>query len=212
MNNFIELTFKLKGSVIPADHGYLLFSALTKSLQGIHTKSNIAIHNISGEPTVNRLLKLNERSRLNFRLKSDDINLLLPLTGKYLNLGGHEIIIDTPQTYLLKTAPRLYSRLVTIKGYMEPALFLEAAANQLTAMGVKGKPHLVPSPESENNKQGKGSRSTYLRRTIRISGKEVVGFALNISELTAEESITVQEKGIGGRRHFGCGIFIPNRR
>ena len=42
--------------------------------------------------------------------------------------------------------------------------------------------------------------------------KEIVGFALRVEELTAEESIRLQEKGIGGRRRFGCGIFVPERR
>ncbi len=213
MKNTIELAFKLKGAVIPADHGYLLFSALTRAIETIHSISNIGIHSISGEPIDNRLLKLNDRSRLTFRLDSEEINLLLPLIGKYLDLGGHEIMIGTPQTYLLKPAARLYSRLVVIKGYMEPNLFLEAAVRQLEAMDISGKPCLVPLAEADEKKaDGKGTRSPYLRRTIRISGVEVVGFALKVSELTAEESIALMEKGIGGRRHFGCGIFIPDRR
>jgi hypothetical protein len=32
-----------------------------------------------------------------------------------------------------------------------------------------------------------------------------------IEGLTAEESLTIQEKGIGGRRHMGCGVFVPLR-
>jgi len=30
-----------------------------------------------------------------------------------------------------------------------------------------------------------------------------------IEGLTAEESLTVQEHGLGGRRHMGCGLFVP---
>ncbi len=213
MKNTIELAFKLKGAVIPADHGYLLFSALTKAVEPIHSISDIGLHNISGEPTSNRLLKLNDRSRLTFRLDSENINLLLPLVGKSLKLGDHEIMIGTPQTYLLKPVANLYSRLVVIKGYMDPPLFLEATKRQLETLCIKGRPSMVPLVETETNTVGgKGTRSPYLRRTVRISGKEVVGFALKVGELTAEESITLLEKGLGGRRHFGCGIFIPDRR
>lgn len=212
MNTTIELLFKLKGSVIPADHGYQLFSALTKTMGEIHSKSEIAIQNISGDPINNRLIKLNQGSRLAFRINSQYIEQLLPLSGRYLMLGGHEIQVGTPQTFNLKPASRLYSRLVVIKGYMEPDEFLKAAGRQLDALGVKGKPFLIPLHGTEDNTEGRGTRSPFLRRTIRISDKEVVGFALGIGELTAEESITLQEKGIGGRRHFGCGIFIPDRR
>ena len=212
MNTIIELAFKLKGSVIPADHGYQLFSALTKEMGEIHNKSEIAVHNISGDPTDNRLIKLNDGSRLAFRLNSENIERLLPLAGRYLTLGNYEVQVGTPQTFNLRPASRLYSRLVVIKGYMDPDEFLKAAGRQLYALGVKGKPYLITLNGVEDNKEGSGTRSPYLRRTIRISGKKVVGFALGVGELTAEESIMLQEKGTGGRRHFGCGIFIPDRR
>jgi len=32
---------------------------------------------------------------------------------------------------------------------------------------------------------------------------------LHVNGLTAEESIKLQEIGLGGRRHMGCGIFVP---
>jgi len=30
-----------------------------------------------------------------------------------------------------------------------------------------------------------------------------------ITNLTAEESLTLQEQGLGGRRRMGCGVFVP---
>jgi hypothetical protein len=32
-----------------------------------------------------------------------------------------------------------------------------------------------------------------------------------VDYLTATESILLQEHGLGGRRHMGCGIFVPMR-
>jgi CRISPR-associated protein Cas6 len=54
-------------------------------------------------------------------------------------------------------------------------------------------------------------KSPLVRRTLEIAGRTVVGYAVEVSGLTAEESIILQENGIGGRRRFGCGIFIPAR-
>jgi len=51
-----------------------------------------------------------------------------------------------------------------------------------------------------------------VRRTVRIHDREVVGFALRVQDLTAEESLHLQEHGLGGRRLFGCGIFVPDNR
>jgi CRISPR-associated protein Cas6 len=97
---------------------------------------------------------------------------------------------------------------------MEPAPFLEAVQRQLDALEMRGKASLVEQRQAAEANTGKksGTRSPFLRRTIRIRDKEVVGFALRVEELTAEESILLQEKGIGGRRRFGCGIFVPERR
>jgi CRISPR-associated protein Cas6 len=49
------------------------------------------------------------------------------------------------------------------------------------------------------------------RRVINIAGKKVVGFALDVSELSPESSLKLQEQGLGGRRHMGCGLFLPTR-
>ena len=49
------------------------------------------------------------------------------------------------------------------------------------------------------------------RRTLRIKEKEVVGYEVLVEGLTAEESILLQERGLGGRRHMGCGMFLPSR-
>ena len=32
-----------------------------------------------------------------------------------------------------------------------------------------------------------------------------------VGGLTAEESICLQERGLGGRRRMGCGLFVPGR-
>ena len=47
------------------------------------------------------------------------------------------------------------------------------------------------------------------RRTLRIKDKEVIGYEILIEGLMAEDSLDIQEQGIGGRRHMGCGLFVP---
>lgn len=46
------------------------------------------------------------------------------------------------------------------------------------------------------------------RRTLRVKDKQVVGFEVSATRLDAEDSIRLQESGLGGRRHMGCGIFV----
>ena len=40
---------------------------------------------------------------------------------------------------------------------------------------------------------------------MRIRDKRVVGYAVLATGLTVEESIRLQEHGLGGRRRMGCG-------
>jgi CRISPR-associated protein Cas6 len=47
------------------------------------------------------------------------------------------------------------------------------------------------------------------RKTFTIHDKKVVGYSMTINELSDEDSILIQEHGIGGRRKMGCGFFEP---
>jgi len=210
----VDVQFRLVGTEIPADHGYCLLSALARIVPALHGDDTIGVHAISGRFVGNRRLALTDRSRLTIRIDAQRIAELLPLAGKSLAIDGSLIRIGTPQTRPLVPASRLYSRLVVIKGFMEPEAFLDAANRQLEALAIRGEAQLVPQPRVAAANAGKsgGSRSPYVRRTIRIHQREVVGFALRVQDLTAEESIRLQEFGLGGRRRFGCGIFVPDRR
>ena len=213
MEGVVDVSFRLQGNQIPADHGYPLFSAISKMIPEIHSDREIGVHPISGRPSGNRCITLSKGNLLTIRIPAKSIRQILPLAGKVLNMGEHTVRVGTPQTKALIPAARLYSRLVVIKGFLEPQAFLEAAQRQLQELDIKGKPSLVSQPnivEANADKQT-GTHSPVLRRTIRIHDKEVVGFALRVEELAAEESVRLQEKGLGGRRRFGCGVFIPDK-
>lgn len=210
----IDIAFRLQGHLLPADHAYHLFSAISKIIPEIHRDGEVGVHPVAGRLVGDRKLALTDSSSLTIRIASERIGQLLPLAGKSLKIGDHEFRVGVPTTYALIPSARLYSRLVVIKGFMEPEPFLEAVQRQLEALGIRGKISLVPQlfRRKGDEEEGEGSQSSYLRRTLRIRDKEVVGFALRVEELTAEESIRLQEKGLGGRRHFGCGLFIADRR
>lgn len=211
---FLDIQFPLRGTVVPVDHGYHLYSAVSKIVPQLHGDDAAGIHPIFGTLCGDRSLLLTDRSYLSIRIDSERFKETLPLAGKALQIDAKEVRVGVPHPKTLTPSSRLYSRLVVIKGFMEPAPFLDAVQRQLDALEIRGKAFLVEQPQAAEANIGKktGTRSPFLRRTIRIRDKEVVGFALRVEELTAEESILLQEKGIGGRRRFGCGILIPERR
>jgi CRISPR-associated protein Cas6 len=160
------------------------------------------------------MLHLTPSSRLSFRLDSDHARELMPLAGKELDLDGYTLRVGVPTTYVLKPAATLRSRLVTFKHRMEPEIFLAKAQEELSNLSIKAAPGLIRrsgAKSLEGREELTADRSPFIRRTLRIHDKEVVGFAMEVSGLSADESLRLQETGLGGRRKFGCGIFVPAR-
>jgi CRISPR-associated protein Cas6 len=213
----IDIGFRLTGREIPADHGYALYGAVSRHVPWTHNPAQeaLGIHPINGLLAGNRLLHLTPSSRLTFRLDSDHVRELLPLAGKELDLDGHKLRVGVPTTYTLKPAATLRSRLVTFKHRMEPEPFLAKAQEELSKLSVKATPGLIRrggAKSLEGRNELTADRSPFIRRTLRIHDKEVVGFAMEVSGLSADESLRLQETGLGGRRRFGCGIFVPVRQ
>lgn len=210
----IDVFFRIQGKRLPADHGYLLYSAISRLIPTIHEDISLGLHPVSGAPCGNRQISLSANSSLGVRLDSDRISEIMPLAGKELCVGDERIFVGIPNSKALIPCSRLYSRLVVIKGYTDHDSFAVAAKKQLSESGINAELSLVEQASYACANEGKdtGSHSPYLRRTLRIRDKNVVGFAVRVEGLTAEESILLQEKGLGGRRRFGCGIFMPDRR
>lgn len=193
------MSFSLAGKQLPADHGYLVYSAISRSVSSLHGIDWLAIELISGFPSGRGLIALSERDAiLRLRIPADHYRDVLPLAGKRLDIGGHQIRLGLPVARPLEPAPSLYARVVTIKKFTEADPFLEAVSRQLESLGVTGRPEL---PRDE---QGR-----YRRRIVTIHGKSVVGFSVAVHDLNEEDSLRLQSSGIGGRRAMGCGIFNP---
>jgi len=218
----VDVGFRILGKSIPVDHGYALYGAVARVVEKdgqrvLHeppTESwkRAAILPINGRATGDRKLTLSPSSRLLIRLDSELIKDILPLAGKTLDLDGSVIRVGVPTIYPLKPVARLRSRLVVIKGMMEPEPFLQSVRYAFEKLNIKGTPGLLKRqlPKALEGKTGDDPKhSPFIRRTIRIHDKEVVGYAVEVQELTADESLTLQEHGIGGRRKFGCGVFVP---
>jgi CRISPR-associated protein Cas6 len=141
---------------------------------------------------------LTEHSRFRLRVPVTKIPLVYVLAGKHLTLGIHEVQLGIPEIQTLKPRPYLRSRIVTIKGYQEPESFLEAAKRQLEALEIEGELS-IPLDRDGNP----------ARKTIKIKRFTVVGFTVEAIRLSQEDSLKLQVYGLGGKRHMGCGVFIP---
>ena len=207
----LDLHFPVIGKQLPVDHGYTLFSALCHISAELHSNHDLAVSRINGLYAGNRMLTLTETSKLILRLPSDMIKDVMSLAGKKLIIKNNVIRLGIPQVQMLQPSAQLKSYLVTIKGKMDTDSFLESANRQLQAIGVSAEPKLIKKKVKFEGTQ-QHPEEPYIRRTLRISGKEVVGYPLMFEGLSPEDSLNIQIHGVGGRRRFGCGLFLPTKQ
>jgi CRISPR-associated protein Cas6 len=198
LGSFIDLSFHVRGTQLPADHGYALLAAIANHVPNIKEHHDIAILSAAGFGDRKGKILLTENSYFRLRVPISKIQMVYPLAGKRLRLGMHEVQLGIPTIHTLKPHAHLRSRIVTIKGYEESEPFLAAAKRQLEALEIKGE--LSISCDRNGNPA---------RKTIKIKRFTVVGFTVEINQLSEEDSLKLQVYGLGGKRHMGCGVFIP---
>ncbi|MBX3436864.1 MAG: type I-MYXAN CRISPR-associated protein Cas6/Cmx6 [Planctomycetaceae bacterium] len=238
----IDLAFHLVSrDPIPADHGYALFAAVSRILPDVHRENGLAIHPIRGRQIGDRLLTLMPWSTLTFRVRDGHIAPLLKLAGKSLELNGAALKVGVPQVHALQPAATLRSRLVVLKvahtdaAALNPENFTAALRRQLDDLGISSHVEILIPPHRTGPLKDRP-----LRRTLTIKGTKIVGYEVLLHGLTAEESLTIQSHegvrsptacpadvppphspreawlipptGLGGRRHMGCGVFVPYMR
>lgn len=193
MSVMAELWFKVQGTTLPSLHGYALYGALCRVQPTFHEAEWLGVHTFHGERIGERSIRIPPGSRLGIRLPSERIGEALSIAGQTLTVGGHTLGIGVPEVRPLLSATSLSARMVTIKGFLEPGTFREAAARQLLALDVSGEIEVGP------------------RLIQPVNEHKIVGFAMRVHGLSEPASLRLQEVGIGGRRRMGCGLFRPSR-
>jgi len=203
---YIDLVFPLTGQTLPLDNGYIVYSALSRICPAIHQLENISIHPIAGIPEPSKQLRLTQRSNLQIRLPVDLIPCIYEsLAGQTFSIGQNQFQLGIPEYNPLHPFPDLYSRLVIIKRFQEPQRFLEAAKRQLERLGIQGTIALT----TRTNGQPQCRQLTLENKTGNFA---VRGFGIQVTDLSTEDSITLQKYGMGGKKKMMCGVFVPSRR
>jgi len=201
----IEVAFPVLGELIPTDHAYMLYSALTRSVRTFHDETaHVRFSPINGDRGEKGTIRIISCSRLRVRLPPEQIAVILPLAGRTLKLGEHSVTLRPPTVIPIVPVSMLVAKIVTFKNSKMPERFLAVARQKLDEMDVAGEPGI---PLIQQGKRAGEPR----RQILRVKGRHIVGYPLQIAGLTVEESLRLQEEGLGGRRRIGCGFFMPYR-
>lgn len=186
-----DVVFELRGQRVPRDHGYSLFRALSGRLDWLEDEPEAGVHPIYGTVSDIGEIFLGRRAKLILRLPAHRVPQAAVLEGALLDVGTG---LEVGAGHLRELAPYAtqYSHFVST-GPADEAEFLSRATALLREAGLActmicGKPHRAAIPEGE-----------------------VHGFSLLLHGLTPEQSLAMQETGLGQGRKLGCGIFVPHK-
>ena len=210
MTSMLDLLFRVVGWEVPIDHGYALFGAISRILESdddrwLHGNAAIGLHTIRGAPSGPGRYLLGDHARFGLRLPVELVPRALRLSGRSIELNGCRLRVGIPRTHALVPATTLHCRIASTRNGQDPARFDAEIARQAAALDLHGRILRVPLRTPDRDARDPS------RRVVRIRDKRVVGYALLATELTAHESIRLQEHGLGGRRRMGCGVFVPVR-
>ena len=187
-----DVQFDLDGKAVPEDHGEALLEALAPHLPWLAETPLAGIHPIHGASTGHGTLVINRRAKLVLRLPTEKAAAAAALCQQSIDLGCGPIRIGALKEKPLMPFGYLYAPLVNMGTSVE-ADFLAAARAAFDALGVQG--GLIPGKH----------------RRMRTPQGEISGYSLMLHDVTLEQSITVQETGIGQHRLLGCGVFVPHK-
>lgn len=203
-DDVVDLLFSLDCRSIPVDHAHALSRALLDTAPWL-AERGIAIHSIHVAGSQNgwerpehgsgQQLQLSRRTKLCIRAPLTLIDALkAALEGQTLEVGESTLRIGTGKERRLSREGTLFARYVAGPAGLDEDGFLRWAADKLAAQGVR-------------------MRKAMSGKTTRLSTPSgpVETRSLMIADLTPNESILLQQHGLGPYRDMGCGIFVAHK-
>jgi CRISPR-associated protein Cas6 len=105
---YVELRYPVIGATVPSDHGYAIFSAISRVIPEAHNADWLSLETVPGTARGDGATQINSRARLRIRAPQDRVPLVLKLAGKRLDIGGHQVRLGVPQIFLLRPASSVY--------------------------------------------------------------------------------------------------------
>lgn len=188
MSEIIDVVFDVEGTSVPENYPFRLWDELVRIVPWMQGQENIGVIPLRGSSSGNRLL-LSRRSKLILRLPAELEAGISALSGHVLNMEGGVLKVGAGKSRAILAAPTLHAWMV--ESDLDEVAFITAMREQLRSMGISC--NLICDKHREIS-EGKQS----LR-----------GFGLVLHDLKPAASVQIQQAGLSGARHLGCGIFVP---
>ena len=200
----LDLIFNIECKQLPVDHAHALSEAIKAKLPWLEQEPLAAIHPIHvagsqngwirADHSPDELIHLSKRTKFTLRIPKERKADAKQLTGKTLDIAGNCLKIGQPKEKPLSTMGTIFSRFIVCKADESEEEFLHRMVEELGQMGVRIRKALCGTETELHTPEG-----------------PLLTRSLMLADLPTEESIRLQQQGIGEHRLMGCGIFIPHK-
>ena len=202
-DDIVDLSFKVECKQLPLDHAYTLSKTIQKELPWIKDEPQAGIHLIHGAESGNgwirpedpdAMLILSRRTRFALRIPKNRLQDACELEGRKLDVGGAKLVLSVPHEKLLSPLTTIFARYIITDDIEDEEGFLNNSAQLLAKEGIQvkkmmsGRAHVLRMPDQLVH-----------TRSLMIGGLEI------------DESVYLQQHGLGAGRKFGCGLFLPHK-
>ncbi len=203
-DDIVDVSFVVSGRMLPNDHAEALHDAILSVLPWFDEEDGTGLHLIHVAESANgwerpsdpdALMHLSRRTRMTLRLPQHRVEeVRAALSGTELEVGGHTLVPGKSAVKKLSPLGTIFARYVAAEQPMEEPEFLDWMHGELRDMGVRARKMMC----------GKA-------HDLRLPGGPVQTRSVMLADLSPEDSVRVQQRGIGPWRRHGCGLFLPHK-
>lgn len=199
----IDLSCQIDCRNLPVDHAWALSQAVVAVLPWLEQEPGAGVHTIHVAESGNGwarpegaddLLCLSRRTRLVLRVPRQRVAEARALTGQTLDVAGHALKVGPATEKPLTAFPVVFSRYVAGAQGQDEDAFLSVMVREISALGFKPKKMLCG-----------------IEKTLARPEGPVRTRSLMIADLEPDESVLLQQQGLGPLRTMGCGLFLPHK-
>ena len=200
-SDMIELSFSVDCKELPYDHAFELSSEILNLIPEIKNDKRNAIQTLHGPMSGNGWVRpdgqnipLSKRAKLIMRINKSQIDDIKTIEGREIKLFGNKLKIGKSKVKSFVIVKDLFCRFIVSDPNIDEDKFLELIQNELKQYNINLRKALC----GQSKMIKFGSETFYTR-------------SLMIADLSKKESLRLQEEGVGERRLYGCGIFLPHK-
>jgi len=199
----VDLLFSIRCKSLPLDHGFSLSKAVTDIIPWIGDEPQAAIHQIHVAESSHGwqrpdseagVLLPSRRTRLILRMPSHRVTDCAQLESQTLDIDGHELVTESFKARSLSRMTTLMARYIDTSNEEADDQFIARMYTLIRDQGITVKKMLSGLVVRHSGPEG-----------------ELITRKLMLSGLSREDSLQLQQQGLGNLLLMGIGIFLPHK-